>query len=88
MPGGLPDAPWTAWFGGPLGVVFVALGSYLVARIGAAMTAILVIAGQMVSGVALDALMGANGVTWPRVLGVALILAGIWLAQRRRPQAR
>lgn len=88
MPGGLPDAPWTAWFGGPLGVVFVALGSYLVARIGAAMTAILVIAGQMVSGVALDALMGADGVAWPRVLGVALILAGIWLAQRRRPQAR
>lgn len=88
MPGGLPQAPWTAWLGGPLGVVFVALGSYLVARIGAAMTAILVIAGQMVSGVALDALLGGGGAIWPRTLGVMLILAGIWLAQRSKRPAR
>ena len=54
LPNGWPDAPWTAWLGGTIGVLFVASGSWLVARIGATMTALLVIAGQMISGVALD----------------------------------
>lgn len=85
MPDGWPEAPWTAWAGGPLGVVFVALGSYLVARIGAALTAMLVIAGQMVSGVALDLAQGAAGAIWLQAAGVVLILAGVWLSQTRRP---
>ena len=84
MPNGLPDAPLTAWAGGTLGVIFVASGSWLIARIGATLTAILVIAGQMVSGVALDLAQGAGGAVWPRALGVALILAGVVLARLRR----
>ncbi len=84
MPGGLPDAPWTAWFGGTLGVLFVASGSWLIARIGATMTAILVIAGQMVSGVILDFAMGAHQGLAAKALGIALILAGVILAQRQR----
>ena len=83
IPGTLAAAPWWAWAGGPVGVVFIALGSWLVARIGAAMTAMLVIAGQMVSGVALDLIrVGPEGVV-PKAAGVALILAGMWLTQRR-----
>lgn len=84
MPEGLPDAPPTAWAGGTLGVIFVASGSYLVARIGAVTTAMLVIAGQMVSGVALDLLTGHSGGLAFKVAGVALILAGMGLAQMRR----
>jgi len=42
----------------------------------------------MVSGVALDALLGGGGAIWPRTLGVMLILAGIWLAQRSKRPAR
>ena len=87
MPGGWADAPWTAWLGGTLGVVFVASGSWLVARIGATMTAMLVIAGQMISGVVLDLAMGHSGAPWLRAGGVALIMAGMWLAQRTRRQA-
>ncbi len=84
MPGGWPDAPRTAWLGGTLGVIFVASGSWLVARIGAAMTAMLVISGQMISGVALDLAMGQPGAPGLRAGGVALILAGMWLAQRSK----
>jgi transporter family-2 protein len=57
-------------------VLFVAAGSWLVARIGAANTALLVIAGQMVSGALLDTLRGAEGAPL-RALGVAVILAGV-----------
>ena len=79
---GAPEAsPWWAYLGGPVGVVFIAAGSWLIARIGAAKTALLIIAGQMISGVALDIVMGAPGDVWARSLGVALILAGMWVAR-------
>ncbi|MCY1125805.1 DMT family transporter [Frigidibacter sp. RF13] len=84
MPGGWPDAPVTAWFGGTIGVLFVASGSWLVARIGATLTAMLVIAGQMVSGVALDLALGQSDGLLPKAAGVALILAGMVLARRSR----
>jgi transporter family-2 protein len=44
----------------------------------------LVIAGQMISGVALDLALGAPGAILPRLLGVGLILAGMGLAQSAR----
>ena len=84
VPPSAATAPWWAWIGGPIGVVFIAMGSWLVARIGAAMTAMLVIAGQMVSGVTLDLVRGDAGNLPLKAGGVALILAGMWMAQRRR----
>ncbi len=80
---GLAETPLWAWAGGTLGVVFVAAGSWLVARIGAARTALLVIAGQMVSGALLDTLrLGWDGAPL-RALGVAVILTGVVLASER-----
>ena len=74
--------PWWAWFGGVVGVIFIAASSWLVARIGAALTASMIIAGQMVAGLGLDILAEAPGVMWMRVAGVALIFAGV-LTYRR-----
>lgn len=83
IPPGAADAPWYAYIGGPIGVVFVAAGSWLIARIGAANTALLVISGQMVSGVVLDLLADVPTTLWASSLGVVLILAGTVLTQRR-----
>ena len=80
---GAADAPWWVYLGGPLGVVFVASGSWLVARIGAINTALLVVGGQMVSGVAFDLMRSAAPSAWLSGLGVALILAGMALTQKR-----
>jgi transporter family-2 protein len=74
------EAPWWAYLGGTIGVVFIAAGSWLIAAIGAARTALLIIAGQMIFGVLIDVAMGAPGILWARVLGVALVLAGMWVA--------
>jgi len=82
IPPGAADAPWHAYLGGPIGVVFVAAGSWLIPRIGAVNTALLVIGGQMVSGVALDLLRDAPMTLWASALGVVLILAGMALTQR------
>ena len=84
-------APWWAYLGGPVGFVFIAGSSWAVTRIGAAQTALMIIAGQMIFGVVLDLLRGIDGTTWARVLGVVLILAGMIIAQggaKRAPSGR
>lgn len=81
-PATIAQVPVYAWIGGPLGVVFIALGSYCLARLGAARTAMLVIAGQMVSGAALDLARGATGSVWMTAAGVALIVGGMSMGQR------
>ena len=80
-------APWWAYLGGTVGVVFIAAGSWLIAKIGAAQTALLIIAGQMVFGVLIDVAMGAPGNLWARILGVGLILAGMWVAHPDKKSA-
>lgn len=77
-------APWWAFLGGPVGVIFIAAGSWLISRIGAAQTALLIIAGQMVSGVVIDIVTGAPGNPWARIIGVALILAGMLVSRGPR----
>jgi transporter family-2 protein len=78
------DAPWWAYLGGPIGVLFIAAGSWAINRIGAAQTAMLIIAGQMISGVLIDFVMRIPGAAWARILGVALILAGIWVTRQSK----
>lgn len=82
-PEGALSAPWYAYLGGTMGVVFVASGSWLIARIGAINTAMLVIGGQMVSGVLLDLARGANENLLASTAGVAMIIAGMALTQKR-----
>lgn len=84
IPPGAADAPLLTYIGGPIGVVFVAAGSWLIARIGATNTALLVIGGQMVSGVVLDLFRDSPPALWASTLGVLLILAGMFLTQRRK----
>jgi len=76
-------APWHVYLGGSLGVLFVAGSSWLILRIGAVRTTLLLISGQMLSGVALDVLQSVPGSPWARLLGVVLILAGMFLTRRR-----
>lgn len=84
LPSGAADAPWYAFIGGPIGVIFIASGSWLIPRIGAVNTALLVISGQMVSGVVLDLFSDQPPKAWASALGVLLILAGMVLTQRKR----
>ncbi|KRA99045.1 hypothetical protein ASD83_00430 [Devosia sp. Root685] len=84
IPANIADMPWWIYTGGAIGVVFVAAGSWLITRIGAVNSTLLVIAGQMVFGIIFDLLRGAPVTIWAAALGVILILAGMALTQRRR----
>jgi len=83
IPEGARAAPWFDYIGGPIGVIFVAAGSWLLVRIGAANTALLIVGGQMVSGVLLDWFLAESFAPAPSAIGVSLILAGMALMQKR-----
>lgn len=83
----LAAVPVWAWIGGPVGVVFIASGSWLIVRIGATATALMVIAGQMVGGVVLDLLAGTQRDPLLDGLGLLLIFAGVALTVLRRPDS-
>jgi len=76
-------APWWAWTGGLLGVVFVLVSLGLVNRLGAAFLFALVVVGQMLASLVIDhyGLLGVteHPITPIRLMGVALLLGGVLL---------
>ncbi|MBJ6986704.1 MULTISPECIES: DMT family transporter [unclassified Devosia] len=82
IPENIGDIPLWVYSGGAIGVIFVAAGSFLITKIGATNTTLLLIAGQMISSVVLDMLRGVPLTMWASVLGIVLILAGMALTQR------
>ena len=81
----LAEAPWWTWCGGLMGAVYV-LGAILIApRIGPGPLLALVVMGQMSAALLLEHFgwLGAvrHPVSWVRVLGVLLIVAGAALVR-------
>ncbi|SMQ70189.1 transporter family-2 protein [Devosia lucknowensis] len=83
IPPNIGEIPWWVFTGGAIGVVFVASGSWLITRIGAVNSTLLVMAGQMVTGVVFDFLRGASVNLLASTLGIVLIFAGMALTQRK-----
>ncbi|MGF6310136.1 transporter family-2 protein [Bradyrhizobium sp. i1.8.4] len=75
--------PWWAWSGGILGGVFILLMILLLPSLGAATLLALVVAGQMIAGIAMDhfGLFGLtqHPVSISRLAGIALIIGGVLL---------
>ena len=83
----LRGAPAWQWTGGLLGALFVWSTIVMVPRLGAAGLVASVIAGQLVGGLIIDrfGLFGLpqTSISWTRIAGVALLLAGGALVVRR-----
>lgn len=79
-------APAWAWFGGLFGAMYVTVATLAGPRIGALLLLALTVAGQMVASIIVDhyGLLGfaQQPVTAMRLLGVALLVAGIVLVAR------
>ena len=77
--------PWWLWIGGVLGAFYVISATILTPRLGAGGFLVAVVAGQMVMAVLVDhfGLMGLEPkpINLMRVLGVLLILGGVFLIQ-------
>lgn len=100
--GGLAPLPGTWWMytGGPLGCVFIALGAFLVPRVGAFLTTLGMVGGQLLGSLLLDVVAPApgshvTGLTVAGTLGalVAMVIASTprlpaGLRRRRRGRGR
>ncbi|EJK85326.1 DMT family transporter [Rhizobium sp. AP16] len=73
--------PANAWLGGVLGVIFVALNSHVIPRLGASKTTSLVVAAQMLASIVIDSFdRPVSGATVVTLTGAALIIVGVWLS--------
>lgn len=86
-PGSVTTVPAWAWFGGLLGAVYVASTTVLGPRLGAAALLALTLAGQMLAALIVDhyGVIGfpQSPMTPARLLGAALLVAGVLLIMRR-----
>ncbi|MCL1125096.1 DMT family transporter [Shewanella surugensis] len=75
------SAPWYLYLGGFIGALYVALNSFILSQIGAANTALLVISGQMITGIFLEHESMALNNFLANIVGVILIGIGIYFSQ-------
>ncbi len=82
----LAGAPWWAYVGGVVGVVFITLAAWAVPIVGVLMFALLSIAGQLVAALLLDLVAPTPGasVGWNLVAGVVLAFLAVAVAVRGR----
>jgi len=80
-------APWWVWIGGALGALFVTTTILAVPRVGTVATFGAIICGQFVGAVLIDTYgwLGVEAIplSATRVLGVALLVAGVFLIQHK-----
>ncbi|MDQ7832375.1 MAG: DMT family transporter [Desulfovibrionaceae bacterium] len=76
-------APWWYWTGGAFGAFFVAASVLLVPKLGAGVMISVIIAGQIVSSLALDhfGVLGypVRPLDLQRIIGAAFLAAGVFL---------
>ena len=84
----LDKTPYWGWFGGFLGVFFVATSMYVAPRIGATALVSVLLCGQMVAALVFDRFgllgYGEAPITTTRTVGIFLIIAGTGLVLLRR----
>ena len=73
--------PILSYLGGVIGALYVAINSHVLTRIGALKTALLVISGQMVTGVMFDVVGQPFLDSAIQLVGVILIIAGVYYGQ-------
>lgn len=75
------SAPWWIWSGGALGVGMLVGNLLLFPRVGALLTVVLPIAGQIITGLAIDQFGLLNAprteASLPRLLGAVLVIVGV-----------
>ncbi len=85
-PSAVKELPWYAWAGGLYGAFFVTAAVIAAPRLGLAFFIAILVAGQLMMALLLDH-FGALGlerqpITPVRLLGIALILGGVFLVRR------
>jgi transporter family-2 protein len=82
----LAAVPFWAWLGGLLGAFYVASSTIVATELGATTLLGLALTGQLATALVIDHFgwlgLPENPITWTRLVGVALVGAGVWLVSR------
>jgi len=80
------SVPWYALCAGIFGLIVIGAISYMIPRVGIAAAITTIVAGQLLVGTVLDHFgwLGAaeRALDAPRILGLAVVLVGVWLTVR------
>ena len=83
---GFAEAPWWAWTGGALGLIFVTVTVVAVPKIGNATLVVALFTGQMLAALLLDhfGLIGSatRTISAERILAIVLLAVAVWLLQK------
>jgi transporter family-2 protein len=75
--------PWYALGAGAFGLVVIGAISYMIPRMGVAAAIVAIVAGQLMVSAVLDHFGWLDAahrpLEWPRVLGLLVVMAGVWL---------
>lgn len=78
---------WWKFTGGLLGVLYVTAVVIAAPRIGAANSLAFIVAGQFIAAIIIDQFGWMNlpmiQISWSRIAGIALLLVGVYLIQRK-----
>ena len=80
------EPPFAVYSAGVLGALFVAVTSSVFQRLGAMKSALFIICGQMLGGIALDSIHHKNASFVAQFSGLSLILLGLYLGKRQGVQ--
>jgi transporter family-2 protein len=84
--GALTAGPWWAYFGGVIGIVYVAVAAWSVVRIGVLLFALLNISGMLIGALLVDVIAPVAGTTVSveLVLGIVVAFVAVAVASYRR----
>lgn len=74
---GLRRIPWYSWTAGALGLVIVGGVGYVAPRLGLGRTLVITVASQLLAAMIIEQTFDAR-----RLAGLALTVAGVWLAMK------
>ncbi|MCY7779603.1 DMT family transporter [Bacillus haynesii] len=78
-------SPWWLWTGGILGVIFITSNILLLPIVGASLTVVLALSGQMIIALIIDHFgwfgIPKHRLNVQRILGIALMITGIMIIQ-------
>ncbi|SFG23314.1 DMT family transporter [Sporolactobacillus nakayamae] len=82
-PDSFHNNPWWIWIGGALGVFYLTSNILLLPQLGAALTVVITLIGQMIMAIAIDQFGWFNvpihELNIPRLIGIVCMLGGVFL---------
>lgn len=83
----LKSIPLILYLGGMIGAGYVAINNWVMPKVGATQATVLVISGQLLTGVIIDMFNGKVTNIYLTFVGIFFVIVGIWVGSRTEEEA-